>query len=695
MMTLLEGGSLYFPLLINAALLVALASLHHMVVPLKLRNEPLYNIISGILFGLISIICMLFPLFFSPGIFVDLREVVIALGSLCCGVTVAAIASSMSCLYRIGMGGAGTIGDITAILACAALGLMYRKTVAPNLATLNPLWFCGFGVIITAIKLATLLLIPPWPTGFYLVLTLWKSLTWLVPLATLATGLLMKVEEQRLNVQRELKQRESNIRILTDNLSNGIMVIDQMGNLIFCNPAARNLLGPPSEITIKKLLNATRKTRIAELPIGEKILEVQTSKTMWDNKDCFVFTIVDITERKKAEQLFLSLVESSPSAIYIVKGGKLFFVNKMMENLTGYSRAELIGTDPQFMVIPEEREFVRQEVIKMLKGLRSAPIELRAKRKNGDVRWCALMASSTVLEKERVVVINFMDITDKKELEVALNESRDRLAKLNELIYHLATLEDESEVIEGMCQGLMAVLDLSSCDFSPSEEAPAFVRFKKEDPFNVLVPLQGVGILRIRSQRPLIEEKLRILEVVANYASMMVHRMRLKKELEQMALHDPLTGLYNRHYLFALLEQEEKRARRYGHLIGLLMVDVDDMKAINDEKGHVVGDRVLKEVAELLKNSVRESDIVVRYGGDEFLIVLLEPYDDGVGRAKQRIKKKVEEYNAANPEVPLSLSIGGAYWNPRGEITLDQALSEADRNMYLEKTSRQRKSSHN
>lgn len=692
MMSLLEGGFFHFPLLVNAALLVALSSLHHVIVPLKLKNEPLYNIISGILFGLISIICMLFPFFFSPGIFVDLREVVIALGSLCCGVTVAAIASSMSCLYRIWMGGSGTIGDTAAILACAILGLTYRKTIAPNLAILNPLWFCGFGIIITAIKLTTLLLIPPWSTGFPLVLTLWKSLIWLVPLATLATGLLMKVEEQRLNVQRELEQRESNIRILTDSLSNGIVVVDQMGNFLFCNPAARKLLGPPSEIAIKKLFNATKRINIAELSIGEKILEVQTSKTVWDNKDCFVFTIIDISERKKAEQLFLSLVENSPSAIYIVKSGRLFFVNKMMENLTGYSRAELIGTDPQFMVVPEEREFVKQEVIKMLKGLRSTPIELRARRKNGEVRWCALMASSAVLERERVAVINFMDITDKKELEVALNESRNRLEKLNELIYHLATLEDEGEVIEGTRQGLITILDLSSCDFSPSDEAPAYVRFKKKDPFSVLVPLQGIGILHIRSRQPLIEEKLRILEVVANYASMMVHRIRLKKELEQMALHDPLTGLYNRHYLFALLEQEEKRARRYGHPIGLLMVDVDDMKAINDEKGHVVGDRVLKEVAALLKSSVRESDIVVRYGGDEFLIVLLEPNDNGVEKAKERIEEKVEEYNATDPEVPLSLSIGGAYWNPHGEITLDQALSEADRKMYLEKTSHRRRS---
>jgi len=93
---------------------------------------------------------------------------------------------------------------------------------------------------------------------------------------------------------------------------------------------------------------------------------------------------------------------------------------------------------------------------------------------------------------------------------------------------------------------------------------------------------------------------------------------------EYQALHDPLTGAFNRWYLDELLRREKHRGKRHAHSISFLMIDVDHLKLINDTHGHLAGDAALKWVSQKLLSTVRESDYVIRFGGDEFLIVMLE-----------------------------------------------------------------------
>ncbi|TFH06782.1 MAG: diguanylate cyclase, partial [Candidatus Atribacteria bacterium] len=95
-------------------------------------------------------------------------------------------------------------------------------------------------------------------------------------------------------------------------------------------------------------------------------------------------------------------------------------------------------------------------------------------------------------------------------------------------------------------------------------------------------------------------------------------------KLNHMARHDPLTGVFNRYALAEVLEQEASRALRYRRPIGVLMIDVNRFKEVNDRFGHATGDKVLQHVAGVLTSTVRDTDYVVRYGGDEFLILLLE-----------------------------------------------------------------------
>jgi len=159
-----------------------------------------------------------------------------------------------------------------------------------------------------------------------------------------------------------------------------------------------------------------------------------------------------------------------------------------------------------------------------------------------------------------------------------------------------------------------------------------------------------------------------------------------EEELIRMAQHDPLTGVYNRHYFDQVIQQEVSRSKRYGHRIGFLMVDIDRFKEVNDRFGHQMGDRVLQAVADILRHNVRESDVVVRYGGDEFLVVLLEANGE-TSAVVDRIRAEVAHRNRSNPliEFPVTLAIGAVHWNSESGKPINSILSEADRLMYEEK----------
>jgi diguanylate cyclase (GGDEF)-like protein len=173
---------------------------------------------------------------------------------------------------------------------------------------------------------------------------------------------------------------------------------------------------------------------------------------------------------------------------------------------------------------------------------------------------------------------------------------------------------------------------------------------------------------------------------LADFTAMIVEHARLVAELQRSATTDPLTGVYNTRFFHEVLNREAARAQRYRTALSLLMIDVDSFKAINDTYGHVVGDKVLLHIGQLLASSVRATDLVFRCGGDEFCVVLPGTNAEGALNVASKILEKVraaDVLKSLGHPGSTSVSIGVAEYQPPNPA--ESLVSNADQALYTSK----------
>lgn len=165
-----------------------------------------------------------------------------------------------------------------------------------------------------------------------------------------------------------------------------------------------------------------------------------------------------------------------------------------------------------------------------------------------------------------------------------------------------------------------------------------------------------------------------------------IKHVRLQERLRKMSITDELTGLPNRRGFFVLAEQQLRSAQRSGGSLVLLFADLDGFKSINDTLGHQAGDEALCSMADLFRQSYRDSDIIARMGGDEFAILLVNPTDRGVETAQERLQQHLDLFNSReNGAYRLKVSIGMAEFDPAAPTSIDALLRLADERMYAAK----------
>src|SRR5579871_3396223 len=174
--------------------------------------------------------------------------------------------------------------------------------------------------------------------------------------------------------------------------------------------------------------------------------------------------------------------------------------------------------------------------------------------------------------------------------------------------------------------------------------------------------------------------------VIIGIAFLLVRVTRSAQQLFRIATTDVLTGIFNRRHFTSLLTREQQRAARYGTTFSILMLDIDHFKRINDTYGHPVGDEAIKAMAGAAGKCLRPTDMIGRFGGEEFVVMLPHTDEPGAVLAAERIREAVAKVVvlAGKEEVRFTVSIGAACYAPRASV--DQLLECSDKALYAAKT---------
>ena len=188
------------------------------------------------------------------------------------------------------------------------------------------------------------------------------------------------------------------------------------------------------------------------------------------------------------------------------------------------------------------------------------------------------------------------------------------------------------------------------------------------------------------------QEEFRHYQLIINIAGIAINQARIQQDLMTLSIQDDLTGCYNRRYLIQDLQSKISWAKRYDRTFSLVIADIDDFKNVNDEYGHLVGDSVLQQFGEMLRQNVRSADLVFRYGGDEFAIILPETNHEQAHKMIERMRAVIEKFNfrVGKKRIKLYVSIGVATFGADAD-ELDALMDAADRACYQDKALRESK----
>lgn len=304
----------------------------------------------------------------------------------------------------------------------------------------------------------------------------------------------------------------------------------------------------------------------------------------------------------------------------------------------------------------------------------------------------------------------------------ALQQEASRLRALHELVQEMAQARDNLEIIKHICAGELYPAvhiytvapsgELQPCLCSDCQAAgkPVPEVITRMDPdqciqweaegeklrFNHGQPIiyggELLGVLQICSELPFSSQEIELASILTEQTAVFWELNKLIAHRELEAMVDPLTGVWNRRYMIARLEQEDGRLKRYGGTACVTIMDLGDFKWINDHYGHVKGDEVLTAAAQLIENSIRKTDFVGRYGGDEFILFL--PNTDEIEAeaicSKIRDGIKAMEVEGVHREVEIDYGVAVV---PGDDTSLMGAIRAADERMYMNKRRRKRDTS--
>jgi diguanylate cyclase (GGDEF)-like protein/PAS domain S-box-containing protein len=415
------------------------------------------------------------------------------------------------------------------------------------------------------------------------------------------------------------------------------------------------------------------------------------------------------SEMQMLGQFRESVIDNAAIWINVLdKNARVTVWNQAAEQISGYCRQEVLGgLDVWELLYPDPG--YRSEITAMVDGIIQEGAEVedyqtRIRAKNGAIKTIAWNSRRFFDERDEVIgsIAIGRDITSSEETRQALIERERQLANLMAHLPGMAyrRMNDAAWTMKfasGGCRNLTGfppadLIENAALPYAhivhdadrtqvekkirlASEEGRLFAaeyRIIRKNGDMVWVWEQGQGVT--------VGEETFLEGIIIDISS----RKKMELELERLAIHDPLTGLYNRRELERRLGEELARARRYGHCLGLLWIDLDHFKSVNDLFGHQAGDEVLRRISRMLHACIRSADYIGRYGGEELIVVLPEVDETEAEKMAHRLRHSLETTRISIPgggKVTVTASIGVAAYPVHG-LSMKILLRSADEAMY-------------
>ncbi len=443
------------------------------------------------------------------------------------------------------------------------------------------------------------------------------------------------------------------------------------------------------------------------------VMETMTS-IEWKGERAALGSFMDTTRHKLAEErlhreekLFKTLADQSADIIAIVnRGGVILYENPAVAKLLGFLPKERTGQASFQNIHPEDVPLVQQEYQRLFEADHPSVsrAEVRLRHRNGEWRVFEAVASNMfnnhVVES---IIINLRDITERKKSEEALRQSEEKYRAILEgmqegyfevdLAGHLTFFNDPLCELIGYSRE--ETLGLSYKMFTKGETAQkVFQAFNKV--YNTRLPTREIDWLITRKDgtERYIETSVTLRKDSAgNIVGFkgiirdITERKLMHQQLNYLATHDALTGLPNRTLFMDRLSVAIAQCKRNKNKLAVMMLDLDHFKDVNDQLGHLVGDRLLKEIGTRIAGILRHNDTVARLGGDEFVVLLsgLDRSEYAAGVAKVILKSFQKPFILADREIVSNASIGIAVYPDDGGDE-ESLLRKSDMAMYAVKT---------
>lgn len=346
-----------------------------------------------------------------------------------------------------------------------------------------------------------------------------------------------------------------------------------------------------------------------------------------------------------------------------------FFDKETIDLLTLFSTQASIALENARLYSLEQHRARQLEAINAVARHTTAVVELQELLE----RVCRLLVERFSLEHVAILMM--------EENRLVL---RAHFGSLTPAVEHGAIMPSNAGLTNRAFSSGMSVLE------NDVRNVPGYIAGFNETAAEMCIPLvffgEKLGILAVESSSvgAFQPEDLPPLESVADMCAAAIQNARYIERAKELAYLDGLTGIFNRRFFEMRITEELERANRYTTQLSVIMLDIDHFKRLNDEFGHLLGDEVLRQVSTIFRQQVRKGDVVCRFGGEEFALLLPQTSGEQAQEAAEKLRRLVENWNFPGVPRPVTISAGIACYPENGR-TRDQIVSSADAALYSAK----------